>query len=50
MRIFTVDAFTDKPFTGNPAGVCILENNCTDLNMTLFQDILHPELEYLKIL
>ena len=23
-RIFTVDAFTDKPFSGNPAGVCIL--------------------------
>jgi predicted PhzF superfamily epimerase YddE/YHI9 len=28
MRIFTVDSFTDKPFTGNPAGVCILENDC----------------------
>lgn len=26
MRIFTVDAFTHKPFTGNPAGVCILEH------------------------
>ncbi len=26
MRIFTVDAFTDKPFSGNPAGVCLLEN------------------------
>lgn len=24
MKIFQVDAFTDKPFTGNPAGVCIL--------------------------
>ena len=23
--IFQVDAFTDRPFTGNPAGVCILE-------------------------
>jgi len=23
-KIFTVDAFTDKPFSGNPAGVCIL--------------------------
>jgi PhzF family phenazine biosynthesis protein len=23
-EIFQVDAFTDKPFTGNPAGVCIL--------------------------
>ncbi len=30
MRIFTVDSFTDKPFTGNPAGVCILENDYSD--------------------
>lgn len=30
MRLFTVDAFTDKPFTGNPAGVCILEKECSD--------------------
>lgn len=25
MKIFQVDAFTDKAFSGNPAGVCILE-------------------------
>ncbi|HOU32643.1 MAG TPA: PhzF family phenazine biosynthesis protein [Synergistaceae bacterium] len=25
MELFTVDAFTDKPFTGNPAGVCFLD-------------------------
>jgi PhzF family phenazine biosynthesis protein len=24
--IFTVDAFTDEPFAGNPAGVCLLED------------------------
>jgi predicted PhzF superfamily epimerase YddE/YHI9 len=24
-RIFQVDAFTDTPFTGNPAGVCVLD-------------------------
>ena len=24
-RIFQVDAFTDRPFGGNPAGVCVLE-------------------------
>ena len=30
MRIFTVDSFTDKPFTGNPAGVCILESDYSD--------------------
>ncbi len=26
MKIYQVDAFTDKPFSGNPAAVCILEN------------------------
>lgn len=25
MNIYTVDAFTSKPYSGNPAGVCILE-------------------------
>ena len=24
MRIFQVDAFTDRPFSGNPAGVCVV--------------------------
>jgi PhzF family phenazine biosynthesis protein len=26
LTIFTVDAFTDKPFAGNPAGVCVLDS------------------------
>jgi predicted PhzF superfamily epimerase YddE/YHI9 len=26
MNIYTVDAFTDKPYGGNPAGVCILDS------------------------
>ncbi|WP_067144752.1 PhzF family phenazine biosynthesis protein [Pseudotamlana agarivorans] len=30
MRLFTVDAFTDTPFCGNPAGVCILEQELSD--------------------
>ena len=25
MRVFQVDAFTDRPFSGNPAGVCLLD-------------------------
>jgi predicted PhzF superfamily epimerase YddE/YHI9 len=25
MRIRIIDAFTDRPFTGNPAGVCLLD-------------------------
>lgn len=24
--VFTVDAFTNRPFCGNPAAVCLLEN------------------------
>lgn len=26
MKIYQIDAFTDKPFTGNPAAVCFLES------------------------
>ena len=29
-KIFQVDAFTDRPFRGNPAGVCLLENARSD--------------------
>jgi PhzF family phenazine biosynthesis protein len=28
--IYQVDAFTSKPFKGNPAGVCILEKEMPD--------------------
>jgi len=30
MKIFTVDTFTNKPFTGNQAGVCILDKEIDD--------------------
>ncbi|MEU0570893.1 PhzF family phenazine biosynthesis isomerase [Nonomuraea sp. NPDC005983] len=30
MRVFTVDAFTDSPFQGNPAAVCLLESSAPD--------------------
>ena len=36
MKIYQVDAFTDKPYSGNPAAVCILESKPTD---KLMQDI-----------
>jgi PhzF family phenazine biosynthesis protein len=36
ISIHTVDAFTEKPFSGNPAGVCILEK---ELNETQMQNI-----------
>lgn len=30
MKIYHVDAFTDQPFRGNPAVVCLLDRNCPD--------------------
>lgn len=33
MKVFIIDAFTDKPFKGNPAGVCLLENEIDVLTM-----------------
>ena len=30
VSIFTVDAFTDTPFSGNPAGVCIVPRSEND--------------------
>ncbi|MFC0862882.1 PhzF family phenazine biosynthesis protein [Sphaerimonospora cavernae] len=30
MRIFTVDSFTDRPFRGNPAAVCLLDETVPD--------------------
>jgi len=42
MRIFTVDSFTNKPFTGNPAGVCILDR---EISEDLFQ-LIAREINY----
>jgi PhzF family phenazine biosynthesis protein len=33
MKLFYVDAFTDKPFSGNPAAVCILEKPLNEKRM-----------------
>ncbi|WP_136481655.1 PhzF family phenazine biosynthesis protein [Cognatitamlana onchidii] len=30
MRLFTVDSFTDRPFEGNPAAVCVLDKSLPD--------------------
>ncbi|MEU6410573.1 PhzF family phenazine biosynthesis protein [Microbispora sp. NPDC046933] len=30
MRVFTVDSFTDRPFRGNPAAVCLLDETVPD--------------------
>lgn len=33
LRIFIVDSFTDRPFRGNPAGVCIIDTQLSDERM-----------------
>lgn len=33
MKCYTVDSFTNRPFTGNPAGVCFPEHNLSDALM-----------------
>jgi PhzF family phenazine biosynthesis protein len=33
MQTFIVDSFTDTPFKGNPAGVCMVEALLTDQRM-----------------
>jgi len=33
MRTFIVDSFTDRPFKGNPAGVCIVDSQLSDERM-----------------
>jgi PhzF family phenazine biosynthesis protein len=48
MRIFTVDAFTDKPFSGNPAGVCVLDNEISeDLFQLIAKEINYSETAFL---
>ncbi|NXL34358.1 PBLD protein, partial [Glaucidium brasilianum] len=57
--IFTVDAFTNRPFSGNPAAVCLLENDlvenlhqkiATEMNLseTAFIRKLHPGDDFTK--
>ncbi|NXK05916.1 PBLD protein, partial [Herpetotheres cachinnans] len=57
--IFTVDAFTNRPFSGNPAAVCLLENDlgedlhqkiATEMNLseTAFIRKLHPGDDFAK--
>jgi len=49
MKIFTVDSFTDTPFTGNPAGVCILDKPFEDesLYQKISGEINYPETAFI---
>lgn len=50
MRTFIVDAFTDKPYSGNPAGVCILDRAMPDeLMLKIAGEINHSETAFLLI-
>ena len=33
IETYIVDSFTDKPFKGNPAGVCVLKEGLTEQQM-----------------
>ena len=49
MKIFQVDSFTSKPFTGNPAGVCILSGNIPDFDMLKIANEMNlPETAFLQ--
>jgi len=48
MRLFTVDTFTDKPFSGNPAGVCILDESIPEeLYLLIAREINYSETAFL---
>ena len=48
MRTFIIDAFTDKPYSGNPAGVCLLDYKLTDnLMLNIAREINYSETAFL---
>lgn len=49
MRILVVDAFTDRPFGGNPAGVCLLDRPVTDKWMqSVAAELKHSETAFVE--
>lgn len=49
MRIFVVDAFTDRPFAGNPAGVCLLDGQADpDWMQQVAAEMKHAETSFLR--
>ncbi len=48
MRIFTVDAFTNIPFSGNPAGVCVLDTEISEqLYLLIAREINYSETAFI---
>jgi PhzF family phenazine biosynthesis protein len=49
VRILVVDAFTDRPFGGNPAGVCLLDRPVTDQWMqSVAAELRHSETAFVE--
>lgn len=49
MRIFVVDAFASRPFSGEPAGVCLLEGEATEAWMqSVAAELRHAETAFLE--
>lgn len=49
MELFVVDAFTTEPFRGNPAGVCILDEDRPDSwKQGLSRELNHPETAFVR--
>src|SRR5688572_14776570 len=49
IETFIVDAFTDRPFKGNPAGVCIVEQDIDDKKMlSIANELGFSETAYIK--
>lgn len=50
IEIYQVDSFTDKPFTGNPAGVCILKNGIDEKKMkNIAMEMAVPETAFFSL-
>lgn len=49
MQVFIVSAFTDRPFTGNPAGVCLLDAALPDaLMQKIARELSQPETAFVQ--
>lgn len=49
MKTYIVDSFTDEPFRGNPAGVCIVESELSDdMMLQVAQEVNHSETAFIR--
>jgi len=49
IRTFIVDAFTNEPFKGNPAGVCLLDKALTEEQMlSIAQELGYSETAFVE--